>query len=508
MPKYKKTRSREVEEENRRKKSLRQEEGKVMEAPGGEMAPLSSMAGDPVALLTSPQMAHPANAPLRAQATKELQRQRGNVYVQQLMKRIQAEKGSGRPLEPEVRAEMESAFGRDFSEVRVHTGASADSLAEEIGAAAFITGTHIFFRQGRYAPRKSRGRRLLAHELAHVAQQESAEAIAADPHENSSRAPQVRRAQEEVMLEQEVKLRSFSDTMRLQLYPNAREWQQVLKGTIAVPCENRVFYWDDVWHVAKKWLMGRQRVFSNRVTHDTVATAIRSRIQSIHSQIAPQPGTTYKYSIEAYLSFEAMGLDVTLISPAAAAPAAEEAEARGEEGETTVGEEWQALTPEEQEAAMDRFAQEHHVDRSRVIWTPFGPAIHLGIVVQEGIHWSEIPPQFSNEQIWELVREGAIRGVPITDEIRCSDWYRSLWDQEFQLLALREILGVIPQSVPVHGPVGQIIDNVISLGGNITTDRSTAERYLRECRRRTDLVARYYIILQRLGRTPMGGWAD
>jgi hypothetical protein len=166
-----------VEEENRRKKSLHQEEGKVMESPGGEMAPLSSMAGDPVALLTNPQMAHPANASLRAQATKELQRQRGNFYVQQVMKHIWAEKGSGRPLEPKVRAEMESAFGQDFGDVRVHTDAAADRLARELRATAFTTGTDIFFRQGQYAPHASQGQRLLAHELTHVVQQSGSAAI-------------------------------------------------------------------------------------------------------------------------------------------------------------------------------------------------------------------------------------------------------------------------------------------------------------------------------------------
>jgi hypothetical protein len=174
MPSLKKIRSAEVEEKNRRKKPARQEEGKVIEAPGGEMAPLSPMAGDPVALLTSPQMAHPANASLRAQATKELQRQRGNVYVQQLMKRIRAERGSGRPLEPQVRAEMESAFGQDFGDVRVHTDAIADRLARELRATAFTTGTDIFIRSSEPSPKSSEGKRLLGHELAHVAQQQGA----------------------------------------------------------------------------------------------------------------------------------------------------------------------------------------------------------------------------------------------------------------------------------------------------------------------------------------------
>jgi hypothetical protein len=145
-----------------------------MESPSGEMAPPISMAGDPVALLASPQMAHPANAPLRAQATKGLQRQRGNFYVQQVMKHIQAEKGSGRPLEPQVRAEMESAFGQDFGDVRVHTDTTADRLAKELRARAFTTGQDVFIRSGESSPRSSEGKRLLGHELAHVVQQQGA----------------------------------------------------------------------------------------------------------------------------------------------------------------------------------------------------------------------------------------------------------------------------------------------------------------------------------------------
>jgi hypothetical protein len=171
MPSLKKIRSAEVEEKNRRKKPARQEEGKVMEAPGGEMALPSSMAGDPVALLTSPQMAHPANAPLRAQAVTELQRQRGNFYVQEIIERIRAEKGSGRPLEPQVQAEMEAAFGHDFGGVRVHTDSTADKLAKELGAKAFTFGKDIFFREGAYQPGSELGKGLLGHELTHVVQQ-------------------------------------------------------------------------------------------------------------------------------------------------------------------------------------------------------------------------------------------------------------------------------------------------------------------------------------------------
>lgn len=66
---------------------------------------------------------------------------------------------------------MESRFGHDFSRVRVHADARADDAAASVGASAFTVGRSIAFRAGRYAPFVPAGRRLLAHELAHVVQQ-------------------------------------------------------------------------------------------------------------------------------------------------------------------------------------------------------------------------------------------------------------------------------------------------------------------------------------------------
>jgi len=78
---------------------------------------------------------------------------------------------AGQPLANHERGFMESRFGRDFSSVRVHTGAAAAQSAQAIDAAAYTLGDNIVFGAGRYAPSTAGGRRLLAHELAHVAQQ-------------------------------------------------------------------------------------------------------------------------------------------------------------------------------------------------------------------------------------------------------------------------------------------------------------------------------------------------
>jgi hypothetical protein len=174
MPRRKRKRFEELEQKGRRKKLSREREDKAKKTATGEMASASSTTRDPVDLLTDPEMGHPASASLRAEAVTELQRQRGNVYVQEVMERIRAEKGSGRPLDAETRAEMEAAFGQDLGEVRVHTGTDADKLAKELGAEAFTSGKDIFFKEGAYQPGSEGGKDLLGHELTHVAQQSEA----------------------------------------------------------------------------------------------------------------------------------------------------------------------------------------------------------------------------------------------------------------------------------------------------------------------------------------------
>ena len=76
----------------------------------------------------------------------------------------------GRPLGESDRAFFEPRFGLDFSDVRIHDDARAAESARSIGAHAYAYDSHIAFS----SPMESKsitGRRLLAHELTHVAQQ-------------------------------------------------------------------------------------------------------------------------------------------------------------------------------------------------------------------------------------------------------------------------------------------------------------------------------------------------
>ena len=80
--------------------------------------------------------------------------------------------GGGEPLPDAVRADFESRFGFDFSRVRVHGDSQSARSADELGASAYTTGRSIVFGRGQFDPATAKGRDLLAHELAHVVQQE------------------------------------------------------------------------------------------------------------------------------------------------------------------------------------------------------------------------------------------------------------------------------------------------------------------------------------------------
>ncbi len=82
----------------------------------------------------------------------------------------------GTPLDAATRAVMEPRFGHDFGRVRVHTDARATESARAVGALAYTVGRDIVFGGAHYAPTSSAGRRLIAHELAHVVQQNRAPA--------------------------------------------------------------------------------------------------------------------------------------------------------------------------------------------------------------------------------------------------------------------------------------------------------------------------------------------
>jgi len=90
-----------------------------------------------------------------------------------LESRIHSMKSGGHPLDAATRSFFEPRFGRDFSDVRLHTDSTAADTARSIHARAFTLGNHIAMCSGEYHPNSQSGQRLLGHELTHVIQQNS-----------------------------------------------------------------------------------------------------------------------------------------------------------------------------------------------------------------------------------------------------------------------------------------------------------------------------------------------
>ena len=161
-----------------------------------ESAPLESLQRR-TATAAEPELASPAagRAPGRAPlavhteaSLLHLQRTAGNAGVVQMLADESEQaaqdsgpspvhdivgKGGGAPLDESTRTSMESRFGQDFSDVRVHTDSRASESAEAVGANAYTVGNDVVFRSGHFDSSSPTGQRTIAHELSHVVQQRS-----------------------------------------------------------------------------------------------------------------------------------------------------------------------------------------------------------------------------------------------------------------------------------------------------------------------------------------------
>lgn len=80
--------------------------------------------------------------------------------------------GNGQSLNHSVQSFFSNRFNFNFSNVRVHTNSKAADTARQLNARAYTFGNNIVFDKGQYDPYSIMGQGLLAHELAHVIQQQ------------------------------------------------------------------------------------------------------------------------------------------------------------------------------------------------------------------------------------------------------------------------------------------------------------------------------------------------
>jgi len=120
----------------------------------------------------SPDPGQPALGPGKQTLVEQLQRHATGPGPSEGGPKVDAAlASSSQPLDAGARGMMESKLHHDFSGVRVHTDSTAAAGAASVQAKAFTVGSDIVFGSGQYQPHSTDGRRLLAHELTHVAQQ-------------------------------------------------------------------------------------------------------------------------------------------------------------------------------------------------------------------------------------------------------------------------------------------------------------------------------------------------
>lgn len=191
-------------------------------------------------------------------------------------------RSQGQPLDTTARAFLEPRFGRDFSSVRVHADDRAAASARLIGSHAYTVGRDVAFASGRYSPTTSIGRKLLAHELTHVIQQNPTQMPGLTP-STIQREPDTKRddqadaakdkAKAEFMGAREVQSlakdcpEAFDEEVINWLYPKGDEF---LKSR-AYGSDNTAIFLSNMktWKTPSKWGEGDYDIFYAKIRSDT-----------------------------------------------------------------------------------------------------------------------------------------------------------------------------------------------------------------------------------------------
>lgn len=94
----------------------------------------------------------------------------------------------GQPLPSQTNAFFSSRMGHDFSNVKVHTDKEAAESARGVNAKAYAIGNNIVFNEGQYDTESGEGKKLMAHELAHVAQNNAGSELLRQPDPSNDRS--------------------------------------------------------------------------------------------------------------------------------------------------------------------------------------------------------------------------------------------------------------------------------------------------------------------------------
>jgi len=168
--------------------------GRATSNPPEPQHPAAGTVSGPAGTAPGPAAAT-APGPVRRQAVADHDPLGGKEVPEETQRYLDRSQGTGSPLPDGTRRYFEDRFSADFGGVRVHDDDEADRAARSIGALAFTRGSDIWFSAGTYDPVTDDGRRLLAHELAHIAQQHPGIGRQADERAGAAAAPAADQAQ-------------------------------------------------------------------------------------------------------------------------------------------------------------------------------------------------------------------------------------------------------------------------------------------------------------------------
>ncbi len=107
---------------------------------------------------------------------------------------------SGRSLPSETKNFFEPKFNYSFDHVKIHTGETASRSADKLNANAFTYKNHIVFNEGKFKPETTEGKKLIAHELAHMNHHSHKNVIARKPKQDPPPKPsaeEIKRSKEQ-----------------------------------------------------------------------------------------------------------------------------------------------------------------------------------------------------------------------------------------------------------------------------------------------------------------------
>ena len=95
----------------------------------------------------------------------------GGMLPESVSAKIQSKRGTGQRLSDRNLQQYSQKFGRDMSDVHVHTDAESDTISRSLNARAFTIGSDVFLTKGIDPDGSGRDAQTMTHELTHVVQQ-------------------------------------------------------------------------------------------------------------------------------------------------------------------------------------------------------------------------------------------------------------------------------------------------------------------------------------------------